>query len=210
MSFCISLCPELSRFLTKAPLGAAMQAPESLLASELLYAPPQFGQPLPVHLNPRFPVVPTLILTNLAHRDKKYELPAANIPALQYSKPLIQSTVSCFGPRGIERMAFYFLTKIEKTLYHIFRLKRRGLYSTLEGLARKIASDFVWAAIEGCTATFNSDHLLDLAETLLGGLLAKLELDWEFACRFAGRGGERLRAAWVERLKRAEDCDLES
>ncbi|KAG0131523.1 hypothetical protein HOY82DRAFT_669995 [Tuber indicum] len=206
----ISPYPELAKFLTKAPLGAAMQAPESLSASALLYTPPQFNCSPPVRLNPRLPKVPTLILTDLPHGGKMLDRSTTAIPALQYSKPLIQSTVSCFGPRGIDRMASYFFTKIEKTLYSVFRLKWRGPYNVLEGLARKISKDFVRAAIEGCSDTLNSDHLLNLMEVRLGYLLAKLEQDWEFACRFGGRGGERLCAIWVERLKMIEDYYPES
>ncbi|KAG0642488.1 hypothetical protein HOY80DRAFT_950083 [Tuber brumale] len=206
----ISPYPKLAKFLTKAPLGAAMQAPELLSASALLYAPPQFNCSPPVHLNPRLPKAPPLILTDLPREGKTLDRSTTAIPALQYSKPLIQSTVSCFGPRGIERMASHFFTKIEKTLYSVFRLKWRGPYNVLEGLARKIANDFVRAAIDGCAAVLNSDHMLNLMEVRLGYLLAKLEQDWEFACRFGGRGGERLCAIWVERLKRIDDYDLES
>jgi len=36
-----------------------------------------------------------------------------------------------------------------------------------------------------------------------------MQQDWDFACRFGGRGGESLCAVWVERLKRAEGHDLE-
>ena len=97
--------PEVSKFLTKAPLGAAMQAHGSLPASTLLYAPPQFNCAHPVLLNPRLPKVPSLTLNCNAHGHKRPSFPATSIPALQYSRPLIQSTVACFGPRGVERMA---------------------------------------------------------------------------------------------------------
>ena len=82
-----------------------MQACESLSVSTLLYAPPQFGYALPARLDSRLPKVPSLILNYRDPGRKKPDPLATRIPALQYSKPLIQSTVACFGPRGAERMA---------------------------------------------------------------------------------------------------------
>ena len=46
----------------------------------------------------------------------------------------------------------------------------------LQSLARKIASDFVSATIDGCTAILNSDPMLNLIEARLGDLSIKLEV----------------------------------
>jgi len=70
----------------------------------------------------------------------------------------------------------HFLSRIEKILYSVFRLKWRGPYDVLQSLARKIASDFVYATIDGCTATLHSDYMLNFIEARLGGLSARLEV----------------------------------